>query len=239
MFAIIIIILYGLLDAPSYTGPNAFLALLIDSLPDLIIALLAFSFVHFYYFRKTSELNSFREYGMKRLDVHFEPSKQGHVLRKAKKIKVLKTWFPDDDNIKAGIIDALTAGAEITLLLCEPKSDILAMRSKGAKHKKKHGQDAIDEFIKEISDNIETYKGSIDIRFYDEWPGVPIIWYDDSIYMGFYLRGKSSPFWPWVEVKKNSDLAHTLEKQFEELWVKSSDKTKIESINTRLEKLRK
>ena len=46
--------------------------------------------------------------------------------------------------------------------------------------------------------------------------------------MGFYIRGQSSPSWPWINVKEGSELASFLFAQ----WVDLRDHEKTEHLNT-------
>jgi hypothetical protein len=63
-----------------------------------------------------------------------------------------------------------------------------------------------------------TPEADVQIAIYDNWPGCPVIWYDNEILMGFYFRGRSSPAWPWVSVEKGTRLAKILDDQFYNLW---------------------
>jgi hypothetical protein len=48
--------------------------LILEMAPDTILLLLAFVFAHFYYFGRLSNLNSFLEYGMKKLNTDLRPA---------------------------------------------------------------------------------------------------------------------------------------------------------------------
>lgn len=225
-FGVVILGLYVLLSDTTYADTTGilgrFLFFLQALAPGIFLLLIAYSFVHFYYLPKSSKLITFSDYGMKKLHASLLPQDQKKILTKAKKIRVLKTWFPDHPNIREGVLEALEQNnAKLILLLCNPFSKILSQRSCGANELKHHGRDAIINSVDLIRQRIQAGKGSIELKLYDEWPGVPLIWCDRRLFMGFYLRGKSSPFWPWIEIKVPSECNEDLEKQFEELWEKA------------------
>lgn len=225
--ALFISALYGYYANPPTSILEGFFSriayLILNMVPGTILLLLTFAFAHFYYFGRLSNLNTFLDYGMKRLHTDLRPAKQEEMFALAKDIRVLKTWFPDHDDIKKGVLRALDENkARLTLLLCDPFSKTLSTRSTGADHGENHGRDEIIDSLKLISRRIQLGKGSIELKLYDEWPGVPLMWCDKTLFMGFYLRGKSSPYWPWIEVKADSTLYNELEKQFSELWEKTT-----------------
>lgn len=234
VFTIIIFVGYGFNVDPTSVSENAWYDLILKLIPNIIVVLLVFTFVHFYYFKRTSDLFSFHDIGMEKVLTEFNPEKQGELLSNAKEIKVLKTWFPDHDKIKTGILDAIKNKAEAKLLLCKPNSNILKIRSEGSGNIKNHGHDEIISFIKSVSQINQTNGLNLQIRFYDEWPGAPLIWIDKNLYMGFYFRNMSSPFWPWIKVRKDSKMDKILNEQFNELWLKANSSTGDSALDSEI-----
>lgn len=139
-------------------------------------------------------------------------------LESAKKIKILKTWFPETLPIEDGLKAAVERGAEVRLLLSDPDSELLKQRSTTALRARNQGSQVVYRAIESILQWVGSSELTVEIGLYDSWPGCPVIWYDQNILMGFYFRRAPSPEWPWVSVRDGSDLANILEAQFRDLW---------------------
>ncbi len=62
-------------------------------------------------------------------------------LRGAKKIRILKTWFPEDNQLQTVFEEALeNRNTRIELLLCDPDYELLHVRSRGANVKSEEGR---------------------------------------------------------------------------------------------------
>jgi hypothetical protein len=187
-----------------------------------------------------AEFRKFVDLGIEEVHKHLDDQDLQEFLKGAKNIKVLKTWFPESRQIAAGLKCAIMKGAKVKLLLLKPGTDLLKERSLGAGEKDWWGSFmihyAVDVVHKSLLEkqreadrrkkkcepgrNLEEQEQEprVRIAFYNSWPGCPVIWYDKTILVGFYIRGKSSPSWPWLRINKRSDLAKALEKQFDDLW---------------------
>lgn len=137
---------------------------------------------------------------------------------KAKSIQVRKTWFPENRTLEQGLIEALAAGAKIDLVLANPDCELLKKRSVGAHCDENHGGTTIRNSLRRICNQAESMhaKGDILVRFYSGWPGVPVIRFDETLLIGFYPLGNSSPDWPWLEVDATSRLGRNLISQHDE-----------------------
>jgi len=139
-------------------------------------------------------------------------------LQGARCIKVLKTWFPESAVIERGLSTAIKRGARVRLLLCKPGSLLLEQRSVGAHRDASKGATTVYRAVENVHSLVQaTPDANVKIACYDSWPGCPVIWYDDTTLMGFYLRGAPSPEWPWVGVKEGTPLAEALDDQYTEL----------------------
>ncbi len=162
----------------------------------------------------------FLDLGMERIHDPLTDRNLRDRLASSKNIKVLKTWFPESTQIATGLERAINEHrARVRLLLCKPQSVILEQRSLGAHQRAWWGSFKVCEAIEDVYRWVKATPGvDVKIRCYDSWPGCPVIWCDDTILMGFYFRGRASPAWPWVSVKKDSRLAKILDDQFNDLW---------------------
>jgi hypothetical protein len=169
---------------------------------------------------------------METIHAHLTDDNIRDRLKNSNYIRVLKTWFPENDQIEEGLISAIKEGADVELLLCNPESQMLTERCKSAGENKCYTW--VYRGIKKAYESMTaTGNRKIKIVLYDSWPGCPVIWLDKEILMGFYFRGKSSPRWPWVSVKAGTELAEILDEQYKELQgltgnvrLDSSDKIK-------------
>ena len=169
--------------------------------------------------------NEFLTVGMEKVYDRLTHEDIKFLMGVSKRIKVLKEWFPESDEIAKGLKAAIENStiedpATIELLLCKPGSVILNERSLGAHEVERHGGFTVYNAVLNVYNWLLLMKpphGTVHIALYDSWPGCPVIWYDDVILMGFYFRGASSPDWPWVRVKKESKLSTILGDQFNEL----------------------
>ncbi len=133
------------------------------------------------------------------------------------RVIILKTWFPEDGKIAAGLDQAFMNGANVQLVLCNPWADILGIRSTSADvlHRQaakwiRRGLDVVKKWAHRDCD--------FKIGLYNAWPGCPVIWADGRIFMGFYFRKYPSPQQRWIEVRAKSPLADVLDEQLTGLW---------------------
>lgn len=149
-------------------------------------------------------------------------------LSKSSRIRILKTWFPESVQLETGLRNALeNSSTSIELLLCDPELDLLRIRSLSAGEGPNEGTHrvirALELLYKLRCGSMQSCfedgeKCTCKIGLYKTWPGSPIIWCDDLIYLGYYFVGKSSLQNPWIEVKPNSELGKILDAQFEWFW---------------------
>lgn len=169
---------------------------------------------------RPARFEEFMDLGMDMVHDRLSHKNLKERLEGSEKIRVLKTWFPESKVIGNGLRSAITKQhAKVRLLLCKPGSSILKCRSLGAHEEAWWGSHKVYQAIKDVHKWVqEAPNAQVEIACYDSWPGCPVIWYDESVLMGFYFRGDSSPEWPWVSVKPGTRLATILDDQFNELW---------------------
>lgn len=166
--------------------------------------------------------NRFAEWGMINLrKFHHSPDMERFLSSCTKDVTVLKTWFPEDNDIARGLEKAVTNGARVQLILCHPKVPILGQRSRSTDHEHQIAAKWIYRGLEVVSTKAsrEKFNG---VFLYDAWPGCPVILADGRMFMGFYFWGYTSPTQPWVEVKANSDLWNVLTAQLEKLRTAAS-----------------
>lgn len=169
-------------------------------------------------FPETSKFSPL-EYGMLNI---WHPIGGGAILSRisgARKIRIAKTWPPEDMTIAAGLKIALTKGTRIEVLMCEPDSEILKIRSEGAGQSPSRTASWIVDGVKLVHNAVARNRNlEFSIGFHKAWPGCPLMRAGKHIFLGFYFLGDSSLNWPWIEVRPNSKLARILDKQWDELW---------------------
>jgi len=169
---------------------------------------------------------TFQRIGIKTIYKRLDTSEVGERLESANRIEVMKTWFPDHQDIEGGLRKALErSGTEVKLLLCHPDSPALQLRSPSAGFDKEYGSRMVK---RTLTDLLGGAQGTFKIALHKEWPGCPVIWYGEDklqhVLLGFYFIGKSSPFWPWIEISAGSELDGILRRQFDALWDRASER---------------
>lgn len=170
----------------------------------------------------------FKDWGMIDLRKFRTSKKMGAFLSRRKRLVVLKTWFPEDDDIRGGLKIAMNGGASIQLILCDPRAPILGQRTESTNHKQVDAAIWIINGLDLVAKNVSEAKFE-GVALYNHWPGCPVIWADDRLFMGFYFWGSTSPQRPWVEVKAGSDLAKDLEEQRDQLNRRAP--TKLDTVD--------
>ena len=168
---------------------------------------------------KTKVSKTIREFGLKRVYEELSDKDLYEYLKKAQKIKIIKTWFHETKLISDGLNLAIKNNAEIDLYLLHPKSILLEIRSNSATGDPRHGIKQIYLGLTNIMESLKLYNNTkTKVYLYDEWPGAPIIKLDARIFVGFYMINKSSPEWPWLEFNTDSkNMGEELKKQFKKI----------------------
>ena len=208
--------------------------------------LIATSLIHFVYemtmMKGLKALKSLKLQGLTKYHRTLSNDTLRKLLAKSKNITVVKTWFPENDHLKEGLISSLKANGQVNLFLLDPNSEILKKRSEAASPNINHGKNHVHNAIclmydwKFIKPLAPVVNGTIGI--YDYWPGSPLIQLDNSILMGFYWIGDSSPAFPWLEIKNGSYLHDVLKGQIMAIKEKSElleTKTQFENFARRKE----
>ncbi len=165
------------------------------------------------------EEGTFSDLGMKCARRRLSDTDVGDLLRRARRIRILKTWFPEANDMLHAFEEAVAHAEDIEILLCDPESHILRVRSEGVGEDPNVGAEWVRRTLRMFGKACATKPSArFRIGLYDAWPGCPIIWADDRILLGFYFRGRSSPSAPWIEVWPGSELAQILDGQFTSLW---------------------
>lgn len=185
--------------------------------------------------REPNPGDTFSALGMNRVSLSLGDDVLRDTLAEANRIKVMKTWFPETAVIAEGLTMAIRRGARVDLLLANPFSKVLAVRSEGAGQSGDHGRFHVLRALSNVARTARETEARgvrvvLKVGLYDTWPGCPTIRCDDKILLGFYFRDFTSPQWPWVEVTPTSPLGRILEEQFLSLeshsstiWLSSAD----------------
>ena len=174
----------------------------------------------------------FLKFGMKDIHDPLTHIEIRDILSDSRKIKILKTWFPETPIIADGLKNALKKKASVKLLLLEPNSELLKKRSIAAEKSENHGSDHVRSALEHMKEWVckNGWGDVVQIGLYNEWSGCPVIWCDERIFTGFYFRGNSSDSFPWIEVRQRSELEEILNNQFNSLWQGSNNSEKFENL---------
>jgi hypothetical protein len=163
--------------------------------------------------------------------------KLGELIAEAKTVRIMKTWHPREGPLESGLKTALSrpdGPATVDFFLCDPNSTILRQRCEGAGEGAGEGKYLNNRLVAKLIDWTGHEEGCpASITFFDAWPGAPVIQCDEELFVGFFLRGLSSPATPWLKVDPRSEFGVALQKQFElseaEVTIRLDTKDKLEA----------
>jgi hypothetical protein len=220
--------------AAEHAEPSVWLGLVARVSGEVGAVMVAFALLHVTYDRYTRDAwsrrvekaihdqTSFSHVGMKCASPRLSNTEVGDLIRNARHLRVLKTWFPETDDMLAAFQTAVGQAEKIEILLCHPDSPILTLRSEGAGCGAGDGAACVRRTLRTIGEACGACKSDpflrLNLGLYDAWPGCPVICADGRILLGFYFRGHASPATPWIEVWPGSDLSKLIDEQFESLW---------------------
>lgn len=156
-----------------------------------------------------------------------------HRCSKAKHIKIVATWLIPEF-LRDELIEALCGGASLSIWLLSPKSAICRYRKKALQQSELYvrqdlvitGIETTLKLIKDIENearhNSPTTTKSVDIRYWDTLPSVPIVQADEWFVHGYYFHQRTINPGPWVEVPPGDFYAKILQKEMTTMEALSS-----------------
>ncbi|WP_300060855.1 hypothetical protein [uncultured Roseobacter sp.] len=182
---------------------------------------------------------------------HIQRLKEGHVYW-------LNTLFRDAERNMVAILEAVKQGTHVNLLMMSPFSDYAEIRGRYTapdfsnpasveSNKESYGKQLAASFSFMLT-HYEQYErlkqetpgiGELNIRFYDDPAGLPILIVKSGdvmeAYSGFYLNSVSSqmPYIKWSETIGGEAFIKNLEDYFERKWYFAADNG-LEDIRERV-----
>ena len=153
-----------------------------------------------------------------------DPTAFKQAFAEAQRIKILSTTL--STSLPAGAFyqdilrEAGLTGKTVDLYLCDPESEVLEIMSPGtgkatAIEAKATILASVRAMCELAYEERSGFKGSVTL--YRGWPGAPVFWCDNKLFVGFYPLGRVSPQAPWVQLRVSSPLGRLFAEQFERL----------------------
>ncbi len=113
----------------------------------------------------------------------------------------------------------LQNGGTIQILLLDPRGSSAKVRTRGVKEKELNVERAVLDNFKNLA-KIKPAKGRLEIKFYDEFPGVDMIACDQRIFCGWYLYQQLAKEGSYLELLNNDiyPLSQNINRNWNSLW---------------------
>ena len=190
--------------------------------------------------RAVASSGACEELGIESAQSNITSTNLAGMLREARrKIRVIKTWFPEDDEILGGLKAALENGVSIEIICLDPKAPHLAVRSSSVGLSRGEGARRVKNMVYMTSQTLKDRRlqANCSIVLHDCWPGQPVIEIDDGTWLGFYFGGTTSPLAPWLKVDPQSALGAKVREQWLALSKKGDASSKRTVLKTQAQML--
>ncbi len=145
-------------------------------------------------------------------------------LRQTKTIQVITTWGSESYanllNLLEQDVEVWASIEKIQLLLLHPNSQATYLRSKGVGFNLEKGFNRVKDDLQELINTPIFIRNKLEVRLYDELPGVKLIMLDGLYILGFFLFKELSRIGTHVvfNPKQNVSFAANMKNQFRKLW---------------------
>ncbi len=164
------------------------------------------------------------KYGNGLLYIHDKlPRKQlQEGIKRAKSVRILQSFMTSIEDYVESFKECLKRGGKISILLMNPSGMAAKIRTRSFLDKDLKVEQKVIENIKMLEE-ISPSKGSIEIKLYDEFPGVDLIAIDDKMYCGWYLFKQLAMNGGYLEFINNNNflLPKKFNRNWDELWSRS------------------
>lgn len=147
----------------------------------------------------------------------------------ADEIVILNTWIPGIDILADALVNALTSGACVSILLLDPDSHIAQLRSQALQGstQRRFGEDRVKPEICHCLDVLaavssmvsDDSKRNLRVRLYSSLPSISVYGIDDRAFVSFFLHGQLAVKSSQIEVLgQDSVMGQLVLRELETLW---------------------
>ncbi|MCB0631126.1 MAG: hypothetical protein R2824_00020 [Saprospiraceae bacterium] len=140
-------------------------------------------------------------------------------IRTEKEVKLLQTYMSTIETYAESFEDCLSRGGHVQLLLMNPRGLAAKVRSRSLPNKFMNIEQLITQNLQTLQ-QIKTGPGNLEIRFYDEFPGVELFIFPDRIFYGLYLHQQFAKDGHFSELlnEPQFSLNQNLLKNWQSIW---------------------
>lgn len=140
-------------------------------------------------------------------------------IPKGGQIRLLQTFMSTAETYAESFKSCLQRGGHIKLLLMNPRGMAAKIRTRSFPDSSVDVESMIIQNLR-ILQQIPRGEGQLEIRFYDEFPGIEMFGFEDRIFFGLYLHKKFAKDGHFFELlnHQNFQLVRDLNNNWEEIW---------------------
>lgn len=140
-------------------------------------------------------------------------------IQQGQEIRLLQTFMSTAETYAESFEGCLRRGGHIKLLLMNPRGMAAKLRSRSFPDPSVDVESMIMQNLR-ILQQIPEGMGKLEIRFYDEFPGIEMFGFEDRIFYGLYLHKKFAKDGCFFELinQSNFQLTRDLNKNWDEIW---------------------
>ena len=155
------------------------------------------------------------------LDVHDKLPRMliQDAIKRAKSVRILQTFMTSIEDYTESIQECLRNGGAIKILLLNPRGTVAKIRTRSFIDKSVNVEEKVLQNFKMLEE-LSPGLGVLELRFYDELPGLEMVAIDDRIFCGWHLFKQLAMNGAYLELVNYqvSVLAKKINQHWEELW---------------------
>ncbi len=167
------------------------------------------------------------------------------LMADADEIVILNTWIPELNLLADALVDALSRGTYVSILMLYPYSDIARLRSQDlvSPTQKRFREDRVRPGVRHCLEVLASIARTVDadrrrhlrVRLYDALPSISVYAVDDRAFMSVFLHGQLAVKSVQIEVEGQESLMGQLVfKELETLWGIGQEFEDVERWETEL-----
>ncbi|MEL6865990.1 MAG: hypothetical protein AAFP19_16305 [Bacteroidota bacterium] len=141
------------------------------------------------------------------------------AIKKSEKVRMIQTFLTSVEDYIDAFQICLNQGGQIQLLLLHPDLEVAMMRARGLKNTALSVRDEVAKSMRALL-RLHQSRGRLEIRTYDELPGLDMIAYDKYIFEGKHWYQKIARSGSWLEWINDNRYCHPkdINEHWAELW---------------------
>ncbi|MEM5477131.1 hypothetical protein [Pacificibacter sp. AS14] len=161
--------------------------------------------------------------GLKSVHASFDRNLFVKSARSSQDIFILQTYAPNLTGLRPAIIDTLNRGGNVKLLILDPASSFVDIRTSETRNVHANSEAFISEIEHSCISRFRSFvdiaaNGQAELRVYDRSPGVCIYGTSNSMFVSPFLTELDAVSAPQVELSYDSDTYSVFLDHFNKVW---------------------